>query len=332
VLLAFALIAILAIAALVLDGGQLYNQRRDTQNAADAAAMAGTRALDRVKFSSGTGALPTTCANPAGHTIVFNTVSCLAVQNNTAVASCKFIDYGLNVLGDCDSAAVQSTSGAQGVQVTTSQSKPTNFAPAAGGAESTTATVTAAALLQPVVSGNGPWAVCATGVTYDFFTNGVLDPTKLQLKGAFAIQGAQIYKDDAECSTGGAGGAGSFKGKIDTSSPMVVGQASVTPDVPGNGGADTTGFYVACPDGVGTNCMLLPIADHTNGNGANSLVYVKAWAYFRIDESGSCPGQGSVKACATYAGMFQSGSAPEGTGAGYGVVTAGQARFVRLVQ
>jgi len=45
VILAIAIVALLAFAALAIDAGSLYNQRRAAQNAADAAALAGTRQL-----------------------------------------------------------------------------------------------------------------------------------------------------------------------------------------------------------------------------------------------------------------------------------------------
>jgi len=45
IVLAFALLALAAFAGLAIDGGRLYAQRRQTQNAADAAAMAGAGTL-----------------------------------------------------------------------------------------------------------------------------------------------------------------------------------------------------------------------------------------------------------------------------------------------
>jgi hypothetical protein len=45
VIVAAALVALLALAGLAIDGGNLFLQRRNTQNAADAAALAGTRVL-----------------------------------------------------------------------------------------------------------------------------------------------------------------------------------------------------------------------------------------------------------------------------------------------
>ena len=43
VIMAFALIALLAFAALAIDGGNAYVERRRSQNGADAAALAGAR-------------------------------------------------------------------------------------------------------------------------------------------------------------------------------------------------------------------------------------------------------------------------------------------------
>lgn len=53
VLLALGLVALLAFAALAIDGGQAYLTRRNAQNAADAAAIAGTRELYRLKNDPG---------------------------------------------------------------------------------------------------------------------------------------------------------------------------------------------------------------------------------------------------------------------------------------
>ena len=55
VLMAFALVALAAMVGLAIDGGRLYSQRRQTQNAADAAAMAGTRELAVVIAHCGEG-------------------------------------------------------------------------------------------------------------------------------------------------------------------------------------------------------------------------------------------------------------------------------------
>ena len=47
IFLAISLVGLIALAGLVLDGGRAYGERRQMQNAADAASMAATRQLDR---------------------------------------------------------------------------------------------------------------------------------------------------------------------------------------------------------------------------------------------------------------------------------------------
>src|SRR5436305_14854995 len=53
VLVALLMVAMLIIAAIALDGGQAYADHRQMQNAADAAALAGARALEQVRFRGG---------------------------------------------------------------------------------------------------------------------------------------------------------------------------------------------------------------------------------------------------------------------------------------
>ncbi len=55
VIIAFAIVGLAALVGLAIDGGRLYSQRRQTQNAADAAAMAGTRKLADVLSTCGPG-------------------------------------------------------------------------------------------------------------------------------------------------------------------------------------------------------------------------------------------------------------------------------------
>src|SRR5690606_14248364 len=50
VIVALSVVALLLFSALAIDGGRAYAQRRVTQNAADAAAMAGARAVQQARF------------------------------------------------------------------------------------------------------------------------------------------------------------------------------------------------------------------------------------------------------------------------------------------
>jgi Flp pilus assembly protein TadG len=58
VLVVFAIIAMIAMAGLALDGGRLHTQRRQAQNAADAAAVAGARELLQIRVDACGGSLP----------------------------------------------------------------------------------------------------------------------------------------------------------------------------------------------------------------------------------------------------------------------------------
>lgn len=58
VLVVFAIVGMLAIAGLAIDGGRLHAQRRQTQNAADAAAIAGARELLQIRVDACGGSMP----------------------------------------------------------------------------------------------------------------------------------------------------------------------------------------------------------------------------------------------------------------------------------
>ncbi len=51
IIMAISLVALMAFAGLVIDGGRAYAERRQMQNAADASSMAGTRELDEIRTS-----------------------------------------------------------------------------------------------------------------------------------------------------------------------------------------------------------------------------------------------------------------------------------------
>src|SRR5437868_12475407 len=65
VMFALALVGLLSMVALVLDGGYLYVQRRTAQTAADAAALAGTLELSRATAPTGNTTIATAVCNYA---------------------------------------------------------------------------------------------------------------------------------------------------------------------------------------------------------------------------------------------------------------------------
>ncbi len=74
VLVAIALVALLALTGLAIDGGQLLALRRSTQNAADAAALAGVRELAQVVARCQSG-------SAANDQRVWNAIVQFAIQN-----------------------------------------------------------------------------------------------------------------------------------------------------------------------------------------------------------------------------------------------------------
>lgn len=155
---------ILAISGLVVDGGFLYAERRQQQNAADAAAMAGARALDQ--FQRG---------RDASVTGVWGAVEQTAVENGADVdeVECALVDEtGQPISGDpsCPTPASPGVDPAirlelaTGVRVDTAATKKTSFMSVLGVSEYR-APGDATATLQAVVglpAGVSPFMVCGS--------------------------------------------------------------------------------------------------------------------------------------------------------------------------
>lgn len=165
---------LLAIAGLVVDGGFLYAERRQQQNAADAAAMAGTQALDRYQRST---SVPVTA--------VWDAVAASATQNGADLdeVECTLVDElagpisAIDTLGQpiLEAARCPRTGElgidpgprldlATGVRVQTAATKPTNFMSVLGVSEfrapgAATATLQAVLGLAP---GASPFMVCGS--------------------------------------------------------------------------------------------------------------------------------------------------------------------------
>lgn len=117
VIIAAALIAMLALAGLAIDGGNLFLQRRNTQNAADASALAGTRQLARA--ICGDGATDAEVAHAVAYFAELN-----GVQDLGRVGA-AYVDYDENILGQVGAGSIPD--GATGVAVEIEHSMPTYF-------------------------------------------------------------------------------------------------------------------------------------------------------------------------------------------------------------
>ncbi len=156
IFLAIALVGLIALAGLVLDGGRAYGERRQMQNAADAASMAATRQLDLYVTDQSTDARAILAA--ARDT---------AEQNGAERASvtCRLVRFDRSVIGPCPTGATmpQATKdAAAGVVVTTTQTQDTYFIRVVG---NTTFTAGASATAQIGRAGGtyiAPFLVCGT--------------------------------------------------------------------------------------------------------------------------------------------------------------------------
>lgn len=123
VVVAIALVALLAIVGLAMDGGQVLALRRSSQNAADTAALAGTRELADVVIHCQSG-------SAANDQRVWNAVVQFASQNGVRIEAgdtveAWYVDRNENVLGPVGSGAIPG--GATGVRVVVTTTRPTTF-------------------------------------------------------------------------------------------------------------------------------------------------------------------------------------------------------------
>jgi Flp pilus assembly protein TadG len=166
---AIVLTGLLAIAGLVIDGGRLFAERRQQQNAADAASMAATRELDR--FQRGLPEADGTATDAEDiRAVVLRTVE--ANGGDPAAAECTLVDEEGLPIGTASASCPASSAGdaaarvqaAVGVQVRSSRSDSTFLIRVVGpsrftAAADATATVQA---LRSLPMGASPVMVCGT--------------------------------------------------------------------------------------------------------------------------------------------------------------------------
>jgi hypothetical protein len=145
VIIAIVMVAMLALAGLAIDGGNLFLERRNTQNAADAAALAGTRVLAKA-----------VCSQPdADDSAVLEAVNQFAERNGVEDVSFLFAEYTdqeQNVLGEVGAGTIPV--GASGVQVDIDNTINTHFMKVVG-IDTADVSADALALTGPLMAGGG---------------------------------------------------------------------------------------------------------------------------------------------------------------------------------
>jgi Flp pilus assembly protein TadG len=169
VFIAISMVALLLVAALVIDGGFGYTNRRQMQNAADSAALAGASALQKARFASG----PKTGINTA--------VLAALARNGSSNSDLSLYSCGMLTLAQvqnpplpavtsltpCSSITAATTlatlSNYVGVMVRAGETHSTMLAKI-GNQNSQTTRALAAATVQRAKAADGPWTVCGNAI------------------------------------------------------------------------------------------------------------------------------------------------------------------------
>ena len=281
VLLAISLLALLGLTGLVVDGGRAYADHRATQNAADAAALAGAGALNAILFAN-------TGQEGAVNDAV---VASLAANNVNGVPDCRLVDEAGTDLGACPTANTGAGLPATvaGVSVRARDSQNGSFIKALG-ISGFSAQAAATAQIEALRSGSSPFMICGLDAAHHGF-----DPPLLLASGSswvvtpasvsqtYALHGPQV----PDCGAG----SDSFKGLADD---------TATVGVPGWWPGDT-GVHAgpirnvvaradACTttDGLDnwTGCTLVvPICVDGRGSGTSTDLYCVRFGVFRVSQS-----------------------------------------------
>jgi hypothetical protein len=305
------------------------------QNGSDAAAMAGTRAVDKLRFGGITdGGTIWDAVDQARSANGASSMNCWLVSSTTARLSGD-VCASRTAMTTAWSTLRTSTPPVAGVEVQLTGSK-TALLARMGGIESLSAKTQAAATLQPYVGGgSAPFIICGDkntppGDGYDMLNpNGTFKSTAFSL-GSITLQGGGQSQN---AGVPGCGLGASFDGKLDQDvTSVVVGQPAKAQQ--GNGfnsqirDAVVQAGLAPCPDGGPFNgCgMLLPIANASNNGNGNSMFITPAnWGVFQVYGNGT----GNPKYWGT---LLAAGAVVDGGIGGTGDVGQGQARVIRLVK
>ena len=281
VLMAIILLTLLGLTGLVLDGGRAYADHRAVQNAADAAALAGTGALNQILFDN-------VGQEGAVHDAV---VASLAANNVNGTPDCRLVDEAGNDLGACPSTNTGTglPATAAGVSVTARDSQNGSFIKALG-ISGFSARAAATAQIEALRSGSSPFMICGLDAAHHGFnpplllasgSSWVINPAAVGQ--TYGLHGPQV----PDCGAG----SNSFKGLADD---------TATVSVPGWWPGDT-GVHAgpvrnvvarsdACTTTDGfdnwTGCtIVVPICVDGRGNGTSTDLYCIRFGIFRVSQS-----------------------------------------------
>lgn len=316
---------LIPLAAIGVDIAGAYANRRQMQNAADAGSMAGANVISKALYSSSS---PSGAVAATLETVVRSVVTSNGGDASGSNFSCRVINTAGNEIGGCGDTAswAYAGSGAVGVRVTAGSATQSVFA-GIFGTDQLTAKTVAAARVQPLLAGSGPFLVCyhnqkASGNGADLpdillSANSPYPVNPNAIGVNFLIHGPQI----SDCGLKDS----SFKGLADDpQNPFTLpGWVQTnTGDKAGPIRVLVAGKSMCTdPDQVG--CVaVLPLCTRADDHGHNAQLYCVTWGAFEITQANASTHQGRFLGTVTVAG---------GQG-GDGVPQFGKPSLVKLVE
>ena len=295
VLVALMLVFMFVIVAIVIDGGRGYSDRRSMQNAADAAALAGARAVGQTRFAGAT-------ADVAG---AAQAVAAANGANAPDVFACDVVDQAGGVVAPCSpNSGWTGSRNAAGVKVTAGIRRTPVFGSIAGQGELVVRT-SAVATLQPLLSSRAPWMICGNPLLAGGLN--LIDPATRTLRPDATLQalygagGSPVPIQGARPGTCGL--SASWVGGVSPSAqPVRLGSfvAALNGAPTGAYAYDDILGSSGCPanfsDGESSCNAVLPIFDEVDS--AANTARIVAWAVWKLSYSSA----GTVKWSGTYVG------------------------------
>lgn len=301
---ALSLVGMLGLAGLVIDGGNIYVQRRTAQNAADAAALGGTRALLAAQTTPDTTIAPEICkyANENAFGVIGTPTAYFVgldgVTNEGAIvlpANCTPGQTASNVIPNGVVAGIHVDvsipfhtymAGIIGVANVTADAGATAQVGAISGENAADAPVAGCGVMMDQGTSNNP----------NIFVNNtppVIDYTTW-LNQTFVLQSSQLWKHSVHppCPIYNSGN-GDWKGTIDGTGTITL-NGMVGTDVPtinGNTAADLTtpclNAGMGNPASGGLCYLAIPITDGNNPQSGQGLAHVVAFACMKVFAGGN---------------------------------------------
>jgi Flp pilus assembly protein TadG len=317
---------LIPLAAIGIDLAGAYANRRQMQNAADAGAMAGASVVSKALYSSVT-------VDGSAAAALDSTVSAVVRSNGGDSASgdysCQVINASNSPIATCSDTGSWAVagSGAVGVRVTAGSSTQSIFAGFLG-ANRLSARTVAAARVQPLIAGSGPFLVCYNDQKVNGDGGADLPNLLLSNEPPYAVNPSAIGENylihGPQISDCGLGDS-SFKGLADDpQNPFTL------PGWVQTNTGDKAGpirVLVAgqsfCTDVDQVGCVaVLPICVSASAHGHNAELYCVTWGAFEITQASKNSHRGRFVGTVTVAG---------GQG-GDGLPQFGKPSLVKLVE